>query len=202
MRSFIHFSRIAALASIFLTLAISAAGQGAKKTAGDETIKALENAMTPGEGQKKLEPLIGTFDVKVRAWLDPAKPPIESSATAVDTWVLGGRYVQQMLAGYIGGEPWSGISYAGYDNVTKKYVSAYMDTGSTGMEWYTGTLDADGVHGRMTATIADEVTGRPKTLELRLTIAANGDRVTELWQQDETGKMSKVLEFQFTRKKS
>ena len=202
MSSFNRFSRIAALASIFLTLAISAAGQDAKKAAGDETIKALENAMTPGEGQKKLEPLIGTFDVKVRAWLDPAKPPIESSATAVDTWVLGGRYVQQMLAGYIGGEPWSGISYAGYDNVTKKYVSAYMDTGSTGMEWYTGTLDADGVHGRMTATIADEVTGKPKTLELRLTIAANGDRVTELWQADGTGKMSKVLEFQFTRKKS
>ena len=145
---------------------------------------------------------MGTFDVKVRVWLDPSKPPVESSATAVATWVLGNRYVQQMLSGYIGGEPWSGISYAGFDNVTKKYVSTYMDTGSTGMEWYTGTLDADGTHGRMTATIADEVTGKPKTLELRLTIAANGDRVTELWQEDATGKMFKVMELQFTRKKS
>ena len=201
MRSF---HRIAAVAGVVLTLAISAAGQEkANKATSDEAItKALENAMTPGEGQKRLEPLIGTFDVKVRTWLDPSKPPIESSATAVDTWVLGGRYVQQMLAGYIGGEPWSGISYAGYDNVTKKYVSTYMDTGSTGMEWYTGTLDPDGTHGRMTATIADEVTGKPKTLELRLTIAANGDRVTELWEQQATGKMAKVLEFQFTRKKS
>ncbi len=198
MRSFLQ---ITVVAGVVLSLAVSAAGQ---QKAGDATkdeviLKALENAMTPGEGQKRLEPLIGTFDVKVRTWLDPSKPPIESSATAVDTWVLGGRYVQQMLAGYIGGEPWSGISYAGYDNVTKKYVSTYMDTGSTGMEWYTGTLDAAGTHGRMTATIADEVTGKPKALELRLTIAANGDRVTELWEEDR-GKMVKVVELQFSRK--
>ena len=200
-----RFYRIAALSSVVLSLAVSAAGQetAREKTKDQAIAKALENAMTPGEGQEKLEPLIGTFDVKVRTWLDPSKPPIESLATAVDTWVLGKRYVQQMLAGYIAGEPWSGISYAGYDNVTKKYVSTYMDTGSTGMEWYTGTLDPDGTHGRMTATIADEVTGKPKTLELRLTIAANGDRVTELWEQDrKTGNLSKVLEFQFTRKKS
>ena len=79
--------------------------------------------------------------MKVRVWLDPSKPPVESSATSVSTWVLGNRYVQQMLSGYIGNEPWSGISYAGFDNVTKKYVSTYMDTGGTGMEWYTGTLE-------------------------------------------------------------
>ena len=199
MRSLLQ---ITAVAGVVLSLAVSAAGQqkAGEATKDEVILKALENAMTPGEGQKRLEPLIGTFDVKVRTWLDPSKPPIESSATAVDTWVLGGRYVQQMLAGYIGGEPWSGISYAGYDNVTKKYVSTYMDTGSTGMEWYTGTLDAAGTHGRMTATIADEVTGKPKALELRLTIAANGDRVTELWEEDR-GKMVKVVELQFSRKK-
>ena len=201
MRSFY---RIAAVAGVVLGLAITARGQeqANKATSKEAITKALEDAMTPGEGQKRLDPLIGTFDVKVRTCLDPSKPPIESAATAVDTWVLGGRYVQQMLAGYVGGEPWSGISYAGYDNVTKKYVSTYIDTGSTGMEWYTGTLDPDGTHGRMTATIADEVTGKPKTLELRLTIAANGDRVTELWEEQPTGKMAKVIEFQFTRKKS
>ena len=196
------FNRITALAGVVLSLAVSAAGQEkATKTASDEARKeALENAMTPGEGQKRLEFLVGTFDVKVRVWLDPSKPPVESSATAVSTWVLGNRYVQQMMSGFIGDEPWSGIMYAGFDNVTRKYVSTYMDTGSTGMEWYTGNLDAAGTHGKMTATIADELTGKPETLELRLTIAANGDRVTELWQED-SGKMFKVVELQFSRKK-
>ena len=196
-----RFNRITALAGVVLSLALSAAGQekATKPTSDEARKKALENAMTPGEGQKRLEFLVGTFDVKVRVWLDPSKAPVESSATAVSTWVLGNRYVQQMMSGYIGDEPWSGIMYAGFDNVTKKYVSTYMDTGSTGMEWYTGTLDAAGTHGRMTATMADELTGEPETLELRLTIAANGDRVTELWQENR-GKMVKVVELQFSRK--
>ncbi len=54
MRSF---NRITALAGVVLSLAVSAAGQQkAAKATKDEVIpKALENAMTPGEGQKRLE---------------------------------------------------------------------------------------------------------------------------------------------------
>lgn len=164
-------------------------------------VKAMHDAMNPGEEQKRLEFLVGTFDVKIRTWVDPSKPPFESTATAVATWVLGNRYVQQMLAGHIMGEPWSGIGYAGFDNVAKKYVATYMDSGSTGMEWFTGALDEAGKLAKMTATIHDEVTGKPKTIELRLSIAA-GDHVTELWQGDPNGQMVKVMELQYTRKKS
>jgi len=175
----------------------------AQKPAGDQAlVTALQSAMTPGEGQKKLEFMVGTFDVKIRTWLDPSGPPIESTATAVCNWVLGNRYVQQMLAGYVGGEPWSGIGYAGFDNVSKTYVSTYMDTGSTGMEWYSGTMDAAGKLAKLTGTTHDEVTGKPLALEMRLSVAPNGDHVTELWEGDLTGKMAKIMELQYTRKKS
>ena len=199
------FYRNAATVAVAIGLVFSARGEGqSKKAPSDAAIAAaMEKAMTPGEAQKKLDFLVGTFDVKVRTWLDPSKPPYESTATSIATWVLGNRYVQQMLAGTIGGEPWSGIGYAGYDNVAKKYVASYMDTGSTGMEWYSGTMDADGKLAKMTATIADEVTGKPRTLEMRLRIASNGDHVTELWEGDLTGsKMAKIMELQYTRKKS
>ena len=162
----------------------------------------MNDAMDPGEGQKRLEFLVGTFDVKIRTWVDPSKPPFESTATSVATWVLGNRYVQTMLSGYVMGEPWSGIGYAGFDNVAKKYVATYMDSGSTGMEWYTGTMDPDGKLAKMTATIHDAITGKPVHVEMRLSIAANGDHVTELWQADRDGKMVKVMELQYTRKKS
>ena len=196
-------NRGAAAVAAVLALAGAAFAQDKAKAPNDAAIAAdMEKAMTPGEAQKKLDFLVGTFDVKIRTWLDPSKPPYESTATSVATWVLGNRYVQQMLAGYIGGEPWSGIGYAGYDNVAKKYVATYMDTGSTGMEWYSGTMDPSGKLAKMTATIADEVTGKPRTLEMRLSIAPNGDHVTELWESDLAGgKMSKIMELQYTRKK-
>ncbi len=197
------FCRAAVLAAaVFVIAAGSVAQEKAKAPTDAEIAAAMEKAMTPGEAQKKLDFLVGTFDVKIRTWLDPSKPPYESTATSVASWVLGNRYVQQMLAGYIGGAPWSGIGYAGYDNVAKKYVATYMDTGSTGMEWYTGTMDASGRLAKMTATIADEVTGQPRKLEMRLSIAASGDHITELWEADLTGKMAKIMELQYTRKKS
>ncbi len=194
--------RIPAAMAMVIGVALGANAQDAKTAAADAAIvKALNDAMTPGEGQKKLSFLVGTFDVKIRTWVDPSKPPYESTATAVATWVLGNRYVQQMLAGYVMGEPWSGIGYAGFDNTTKQYVATFMDSGSTGMEWYTGTMDAAGKLAKMTATVHDEVTGKPLPVEMRLNIAANGDHVTELWQGDLTGKMAKVMELQYTRTK-
>ena len=59
--------------------------------------KALEMAMTPGEGQKKLTPMVGTFDVKIRTWVTPSSTPVESTASMVSTWVLDGRFVQSMF---------------------------------------------------------------------------------------------------------
>ena len=195
--------RIASMA-VVLGLALSAdAQEKAQKPPNPEAIaKALENAMTPGEPQKKLGFLVGTYDVKIRTWIDPSKPPIESPATSVATWVLGNRYVQQMLAGYVMGEPWSGIGYVGFDNTTKKYVMTYMDSDSTGMEWYTGTMDAAGNHAKMTGTTHDDVTGKPQSVELRLSVAANGDHVTEVWQGDVNGQLAKVMELQYVRRKS
>src|SRR5262245_29736530 len=174
----------------------------AQRTDGDKAkVDALQQAMTPGEAQKKLEYMVGTFDVKVKTWVDPSAPAVESKATSVATWVLGNRYVQQMLAGNVMGEPWSGIGYAGFDNVLKKYEVTYMDSGSTGMLWFTGTLDSTGKGGVLTATTNDEITGKAIPVEMRLSTAANGDRVTELWEADAAGKMVKVMELQYTRKK-
>jgi hypothetical protein len=192
---------------VMMVLALAVAmGSGAQENAGapshEEIADALNRAMTPGAAQERLEFMVGTFDVMIRVWIDPSEPPIESTASSIATWVLGKRYVQQMLAGYVMGEPWSGIGYVGFDNVSQRYVATYMDSASTGMLWFTGDLDAARGVARMTATTHDEVTGEPLPLEMRLTIAPNGDHVTELWQGDSMGAMSKVLELQYTRTSS
>lgn len=163
-------------------------------------VKALDNAMEPGEGQKRLEPMVGEFDVKIRTWLDPAEPPIESKAVAVSTWVLGQRFIQTMLSGHVMGEPFDGIGYAGYDNVSKQYQATYMDSGGTGMEWFVGSMDPTGKSAKLSATIHDPITGEPTTVEMRLKIAASGDHVTELWEGSPTGEMVRIMELQYTRK--
>ena len=161
--------------------------------------RALENAMVPGEGQKKLEAMIGTFNVKIRTWVNPSQPPVESQATSVSTWVLGNRYVQTMLSGYVMNEPFNGIGYIAYDNVRKTYQLAWMDSDSTAMTLYQGGFDAASKNAKLTGTTADPLTGQPSPLEMRMSLLDNGDHVSELWGQGSGKTLFKMMELRYSR---
>jgi Protein of unknown function (DUF1579) len=195
--------RTAGLLATAIWLANPVYAQNIGKSSVNEAaaVKALHSAMTPGEGQKKLAPMVGTFDVKIRTWVSPASQPVESTGTMVSAWVLDGRYIQSMLAGEVGGEPFSAIGYIGYDNVDKIYQTTWMDTGSTGMVWYKGNMDASGKSAIMKANVANPLTAKPTPLELRLTIEGDGGHVTEIWGKGLGGKMFKLMELRHTKVK-
>ncbi len=194
--------RIASAVALVLCLAAAAgARENAKKAPSDAVIAAaLEKAMTPGEGQKKLGFMVGTFDAKFRTWATPSSSPAEDTGVMVANWVLDGRYVQIMLAGNVAGQPYSGIGYAGFDNTTKKYVCTFMDSGSTGMEWYTGGFDASGKKATLKASMANPVTGKPTPLEMRLSLDSAGNHVTELWGEGLGSTMFKMIEITYTKR--
>jgi hypothetical protein len=199
--------RMTGLAAVVMALTNPVAAQDANKFAAGTranaaaVAQALEMAMTPGPGQARLEPMVGTFNVKIRSWVAPNKPPVESTAVSVSVWVLGHRYIQSMLSGYVLNEPFDGIGYTAYDNVSKTYQTAWMDSGSTGMTWYRGGFDGATKAARMKATVPNALTGKPTPLELRLSIADNGDHMTELWGQGEGSAMFKMMELRYTRAK-
>lgn len=194
-----------ALASVLLAAtALPAAAQDKKKAgAADEkaAMEAWQKAMTPGEGQKKLEPLVGTFDAKVRMWMDPSKPPDDSTGTSVNSWVLGDRFVQTKYEGVFLGEAFNGIGYTGYDNVTKKYQGTWMDTGSTSVMTSVGTIDSAGKVLTMKATTSDPATGKVTTADQKITIVDNDHHSIEMWGKTPDGKNFKMMEIQYTRKK-
>ena len=181
--------------------ALAANPQQAPTTAAAPMEKALKVAMTPGEGQKRLASMVGTFDVRIRTWVTPASAPVETHGTSVNVWVLGGRYVQAMLAAEIAGEPFSGIGYMAFDNVSRKYQATWMDTGSTAMTWYEGNLDPSGKSALMKATVVNPLTAQPSPVELHLTIEPNGDHVTEVWGLGADARMVKLVELAYTRTK-
>lgn len=201
--------RIAAAMAVVLGLAAGAvAQQKGKKAAAapvDEkaAMEAWQKAMTPGEGQKKLAPLVGTFETKVRTWMDPdpTKPPEDTAGSSVNTWALGDRYVQMKYEGIMMGETMTGIGFVGFDNVSKKYLSTWMDTAGTGMMWSTGTLDASGKVLSMKATVNDPATGKPSPTDTKITITDNDHHKLEMWGKNAAGKMAKVMEIEYTRKK-
>lgn len=199
-----QFYRTWVLVAVLLGLAFPLTSQDTMKGAAPASQaaidKALDDAMTPGEGQKKLGSMIGSFDAKVWTWTSPSADPIEDALTSVNSWILGKRYVQTKIEGKIAGQPFKGFGYYGFDNVSKQYQAAWMDNGSTGITWYTGGFDAVGTHAIMKASVPDLLTGKPTPLELRITVEENGDHVTEMWGTGFGDTMFKMMELRYTRK--
>jgi len=194
--------RKAAMAvAIGLVFTARSEGQSKKASTDPAIAAALESAMTPGEGQKKLGFLVGTFDAKIRTWAEASSQPTEDDGVMIGNWVLDGRYTQMMLAGNVAGEPYSGIGYAGYDNTTKKYMATFMDSASTGMEWYTGGFDASGKRATLKGTVANAVTGKPSPMEMRLTLDEAGNHVMELWGEGLGATPFKMMEITYTKRK-
>ena len=182
--------------------ALPAAAQSAAKSGNQAPMAAaLESAMAPGEGQKKLDPLIGTFNVAIKIWVTPDGPPIETTAASVNSWVLGGRFVQMMLNGDAPNAPFSGTGHIGYDNVSKNYQASWMDTGSTAITLYTGNFGASGKSALLRGSISNALTGKPSPVELRMTIEPDGSHLTQLWGQGKGAKMAKLMELKYTKVK-
>ncbi len=197
--------RLALEATLVLALAASAASGADKKKAPappDEKamMEAMTKAATPGEQHKKLDVLIGTFDTRVKMWMDPSKPAEESSGTSENRWVLGNRYVEQRFEGTFMGQPFSGLGYTGYDNITKKYIGTWMDTGSTGMMTSTGTADPSGKVMTFTGSMVDPVTGKLCNYTSKVTFADNDHHTMEMWGPDAAGKNYKMMEITYVRK--
>ena len=120
-------------AILLSSIALLAQNQTKKEMSADEkaAMEAMMKAGTPGEAHKQLAPLVGTWNVVVKMFPQPGAPAQESKGTAVNKWVLGGRWVQENFTGKFMNMPFTGIGYTGYDNIKKQYTGTWMDNMST-----------------------------------------------------------------------
>jgi hypothetical protein len=167
----------------------------------DEMMKAWMAVATPGDAHKKLEPMVGSFTVATKMWMDPSKPPEETTGTAETKWVLGGRFVEEHVEGTAMGQPFSGMGMTGYDNYKKKYVGSWADNMGTMIMTSTGTADASGKKFTFLSTMDDVVMKKTTKVKGVLTVADDDHHTYEMWATGPDGKMFKSLEVQYTRKK-
>lgn len=191
------------MALMFVTAVASAQhDHGKKEMSADEKamMEAWAKSMTPGAAHKALDGMTGTWDTKVKSWMSPGAPPMESSGVSENKWILGGRWIEQRFTGEFMGMPFEGIGYTGYDNVQKKYVGTWMDNMSTGAMISTGTA-ADAKTWNFTATMFDPMTGKAAAIEEKITVVDKDHHIMEMWGPGPDGKMYKNMELHYTRKK-
>lgn len=173
-----------------------------KKPAMDPAMmEAMMKAGTPGDAQKKLDSMVGTWDTKVTMWMVPGADSMTSNGTSTNQWVMGGRYLEQRFKGDFGGMPFEGLGYSGYDNVKKQYWGTWIDNMSTGIMTSTGSASDDGKTWDFTATMADPMTGKDSTVKEKVTIIDADHHTMEMWGPGPDGKMFKTMEIAYARKK-
>ena len=153
---------------------------------------------TPGEPPKVLAGLEGSWTTKTRSWMAPDTPPMESTGTCESKMLLGGRYLQQEYAGDMGGEAFRGINILGYDNHTKKYLSVWIDSMSTGIYFFEGTASGDGKTITQESRYDDPVRG---PLVWRSVTKIKDDNTLEytMFITPKRGKDEKMMEMTVTR---
>jgi hypothetical protein len=164
------------------------------------TMEVYKKLGTPGAPHKVLASMAGSWNTKMKSWMEPDKPPMESTGTSEQKMILGGRYLQQDFTGDMMGSPFTGIGVTGYDNHTKKYVSTWIDSMGTAILFFEGTGSADGKTITQECRYDDPIKGPMKWRSVTRIVNDN-THTFEMYGSDKSGKEEKMMEITYTRKR-
>ncbi|HJW45891.1 MAG TPA: DUF1579 domain-containing protein [Lysobacter sp.] len=199
---------LAALA-LSLMIATSAVAQEKKGATPPEMtaeqkamMDAWQKAATPGDPHKQLmSQYEGTWTTKQSMWMEPGKDPIVETGKSVNTAVFGGRQLRMDYTSQFMGQPYQGLGFSGYDNITGKYVSTWMDSMSTSLFVSEGEYDPASKTYTYHAQMPDPM--KPDTMvPVRnvVRIIDNDHHVFEMYETRD-GKEAKTMQIEYTRSK-
>jgi len=191
------------LMSLCIMLAASVAMAKGKKTEKPMDPQAMMEVYTklaaPGEQHKQLASLAGSWTTKTKEWMEPNKPPVESTGSAEMKILLDGRFLQQELTGQMMGQPFSGIEITAYDNLLKRYVTSWMSTMGTGIFTMEGTASTDGKTITLKGQHAEPGGGYMKHRAIWKIVDSN-TQTFDMYGTYPGGKEWKMMEMTYTRK--
>ena len=164
------------------------------------TMDVYKKLGTPSAPHKVLASMAGSWITKTKSWMEPNKPPMESTGTCEQKMLLGGRFLQQEFTGDMMGSRFIGINLIGYDNHTKKYVSTWIDSMSTGIYYFEGTASADGKTITQESRYDDPLKGPMKWRSVTKIVDDN-THMFEMYGTDQRGKEEKMMEMTYIRKR-
>ncbi|MEO5955713.1 MAG: DUF1579 domain-containing protein [Nitrospiraceae bacterium] len=197
-----HFGSLAATTlCIMLTVSPALAKEKKHETPMDQQamMELWKKLAQPGEPHKLFATLAGSWTTTTKEWMEPGKPPTESIGTAEMKMLLDGRFLYQEYHAQMMGQPFSGIGIDSYDNMTKKYVTAWMDTMGTGMFIMNGTASVDGKTITLKGQHPEPGGGQMKHRALWKIIDSN-NQTFEMYAAHGHGKEMKMMEIVYTRK--
>jgi hypothetical protein len=180
-------------------LALAKKDDKKKAPAQDPMAAAMAKYATPGPQHKMLTAMAGSWTVAGKFWMDPAKPPTESTGTC-EIKPMGDLWVTQEFKGEVMGKPFLGHGIDGYDLTKNKYVGTWVDTMGTYVMNSEGTADASGKVITATANDFDPMTGKTGTVKMVTKIDSEKQHTMSMFKTMPDGKDMKMMELVYTKK--
>jgi hypothetical protein len=105
----------------------------------DAGMAAMMKAATPGPQHQHLAKMAGDWTFTSTVWMQAGAQPQTSTGTMHAEMLMGGRYVEHHWKGNMMGMEFEGQGTEAYDNVSKQWVSTWIDNMGTGLMMQTGT---------------------------------------------------------------
>jgi len=158
-------------------------------------------AATPGKMHEHLAKEAGTWEGKTTMFM-PGSDAQTSECTMTITPLMGGRYTQVEIKGEMPGMgPYEGFGIYGYDNVSKKFVSSWIDNQGTGMMQCTGDLSEDGKVLKWACTYNCPLQKKAVAMREIDTVTGPNTKRFEMFGPDpKTGQEQKMMTIEFTKK--
>lgn len=162
-------------------------------------MEAYMKAGTPGAPHASLAATAGSYGAKIKSWQEPGGPAMEETGTATRTMMLDGRVLVEDFKGTMMGMPFTGHGMTGYDNVSGKYWSTWIDSMSTGLMLSEGTCDASGAC-TFTGSWNDAIKKVPVKTRTTSRWTSPTTEVFEMYAPGKDGKEMKMMEITYTKK--
>ncbi|MBI2569538.1 MAG: DUF1579 domain-containing protein [Candidatus Schekmanbacteria bacterium] len=193
---------LALVAAVFMlnTAAVRAEDPPKMTPEQEAAMKAWTEFATPGPEHQQLKHFVGNWDAAVKMWMEPGAPVQESTATSTGEMIFGDRYLLMKHEGMFEGEPFHGMAITGFNNMTKKFNSLWIDSEGTGFYLTTGTCDKDHKVCTDTGTMDDPVSKTEMAVRQVTTHVSDTKITMEMYQTPAGGKEYKTMEITYTKK--
>lgn len=116
---FTHVAVTGLCLALHVSFAIAEDKKAEKQMDPQAVVEMYQKLAMPGEPHTLLASLAGSWTTITKSWMEPDKPPIESTGSVEMKMLLNGRFLQQEFTGEMMGQAFSGIGINAYANIRK-----------------------------------------------------------------------------------
>lgn len=163
-----------------------------------EMMKKWQDYMTPGPVHKAFEKNCGTWKADITQFMDGQE--MKAEGTAVFEMILGGRYMKSSFSSSIMGMPMEGFGLDAFDNITKEYISIWLDNMGTGVMHMKGKYEPETKKVTYWGSMIDPMKGKETKVKTVLTQPEENKMLFDMYTVDGTQE-TKNMSIVYTRVK-